>query len=439
MTLNVEWLSSPQAQHIINVAENVSLEANDIQKFRTEFPDVDIDLIGSAIHQAWLRKRAFSRWRVPTTFLMTTDGLSQATRPVVANWHAQWITENIGPNSHVLDLTCGLGFDVAAIARAGHRVTAIELDPEIAALATHNLEPFNVDVICSDATNFEIPSDVDVIFVDPARRDPKAAKTATGDTIRNFSSKNWSPSWDFVRELAKTHRVIAKVAPGVDDDTIGKWNATFVSVNGDLVEALLTSPIQKSVGESTRTKDADNSARDLNTTYASHLDRAASVHQPKRTALLFDQASGECVELASDSETTVAELGTYLLTPDASLIRARALSELADRCDAGLVNSHIAWLTTNNREAALDLAQQSPRMAQVFEILDVIPFSPKTLKRDVATYEASAITIMTRGVQVNVDELRKKISGTLTKSAPELVIAIYRDDSGNKSILARRV
>lgn len=404
MTLNVEWLASAQAQHIINVAENVSLEANDIQKFRAEFPEVEIDLIGSAIHQAWLRKRAFSRWGIPTAFLMTTDGLSQATRPVVANWHAQWITENIGAHSHVLDLTCGLGFDVTAMVRAGHRVTAIERDPEVAALATHNLSAFNVDVVCADATTFSIPDDVDVIFVDPARRDPKAAKTASGDTVRNFNSKNWSPSWDFVGELATRHRVIAKVAPGVDDDTIGDWDAAFVSVNGDLVEALLTSN-----GTGTR------------------------------TALLFDQESGANQQLAGGRDTDVADLGSFLITPDASLIRARALSELADRCDAGLVNSHIAWLTTNNRESAIALTKDAPRLGQVFEILDVIPFAPKTLKRDVANHEASALTIMTRGVQVNVDELRKKIAGKLSKSAPELVIAIYRDDSGNKAILARRV
>lgn len=404
MSLNVEWLASAQAQHIINVAESVSLEANDIQKFRAEFPDVDIDLIGSAIHQAWLRKRAFSRWGVPTAFLMTTDGLSQATRPVVAHWHAQWITENIGANSHVLDLTCGLGFDVAAIARAGHRVTALELDPEIAALATHNLEPFGVTVICADATTFEIPSDVDVIFVDPARRDPKAAKTASGDTVRNFSSRNWSPSWDFVHGLATTYRVMAKVAPGVDDDTIADWDATFVSVNGDLVEALLTSH-----GTSTR------------------------------KALLFDQATSKSTMITGGSETETADIGDFLITPDTSLVRARALSAIAQRCDAGLVNPHIAWLTSSNREAVESLVTDSPRIAQAFEILEVVPFSPKTLKHDIAKFEASAITIMTRGVQLNVDELRKKISGKLQKSAPELVVAIYRDDAGNKAIIARRL
>ncbi len=404
MTLDVEWLASAPAQHIINVAESVSIEANDIQKFRAEFPDIDIDLIGSAIHQAWLRKRAFSRWGAPTAFLMTTDGLSQATRPVVANWHAQWITDNIGPNSHVLDLTCGLGFDVAAIARAGHRVTAIELDPEIAALATHNLEPFGVTVQCAEATTFNIPEDVDVIFVDPARRDPKAAKTATGDTVRNFSSRNWSPSWDFVQGLAKSHRVIAKVAPGVDGDTIADWDATFVSVNGDLVEALLTS----------------------------HGSRA-------RNALLFDQVSEVHTLLTGGSDTNTAELGKYLITPDTSLVRARALSTIAHRCDAGLVNPHIAWLTSNNRAAVESLVADSPRIAQAFDILEVVPFSPKTLKRDIAQYEASAVTIMTRGVQVNVDELRKKIIGKLDKSAPELVVAIYRDDAGNKAIIARRL
>jgi hypothetical protein len=197
---------------------------------------------------------------------------------------------------------------------------------------------------------------------------------------------------------------MAKVAPGVDDDTIGDWDATFVSVNGDLVEALLTS-------------------------HGSTMRRAS----------LFDQETTANTMLIGGNETATAELGAFLITPDTPLVRARALSVLAERCAAGLVNPHIAWLTSNDRTAVESLVHDTPRIAQAFEILNVVPFSPKTLKRDVAQHEASALTIMTRGVQVNVDELRKKISGKLQKSAPELVVAIYRDDAGNKAILARRI
>lgn len=401
MTLDVEWLASEIGQHIIEIATSIGVEPNDIEKLRKQFPDVEPALVGSAIHQAWLRKRALLRWGKSTDFILTTDGLAQATRPEVSAVHASIATDRFGEHLHIVDLTCGLGFDALAFAQAGHQVTAIENDPEIAQIAAFNLRKHNVNVICADATTFDIPVDTTLVYVDPARRDPRSAKTSTGETKRVSNPEKWSPSWSHVRTLAEEFPVLAKVAPGVDEETIGDWGVGFISVNADLVEALLTS------------------------------------FDTGRTAIVIGDNGKQ--RFIGGHETRVGEFGEFLVVPDPALVRARALDVIANWIDGGLINQHISWLTTSDEKAAIELSNESPRLAQVFHILHTLPFTPKMLKSELAKHSASAVTIMTRGVSVNVEELRKKIAPPLTKSAAELVVALYREDAGNRAVIARRV
>lgn len=401
MTIDIGWLTSERGQDIIALAGSIGVEPKDVANLRKDLPDVDPEQIGSAIHQAWLRKRAQLRWGQATHFVLTNDGLAQATRPEVARLHARIATSHYGEGSHIVDLTCGLGFDALAFAEAGHTVTAVERDPEIAKLAAFNLRHHNVEVVCADATSFELPADTAMVFVDPARRDPQAAKSITGETKRVNNPAQWSPSWPFIQELADRFPVMAKVAPGVDDDTIGSWCAGFISVNGDLVEALLTS------------------------------------FDTGRIAVLMNNQN--TVRFAGGTDTRVSEVSPFLIVPDPALVRARALDVLADQTQGGLINPHISWLTTADEKAALEVAASTPRLAQVFHVLEELPFTPKLLKSHLAQHPASAVTIMTRGVSVNVEELRKKISPQLTKSAAEIVVALYREDSGNRAFIARRI
>jgi len=157
-----------------------------IPALRKRFPDFAPDLISLAFSQTQLQHRLEARWgESAAELLLTEEGISQATRPEVARYRANFIARKFGANAHVLDLTCGLGFDSREFTRAGLRVTSIEIDPEVAEYAKHNLEHLGVEVHCADANKFVIPKDVDVVFVDPARRDPSAAKDSMGRPTRS--------------------------------------------------------------------------------------------------------------------------------------------------------------------------------------------------------------------------------------------------------------
>jgi hypothetical protein len=402
--VSISWLQSPDGQAVILSAKGHSDPLIAIPALRKQFSQISPDLISLAFGQAQLQHRLEARWGVSAAdLLLTDDGISQATRPDVARYRANFIADKFGANAHVLDLTCGLGFDSREFARAGLRVTSIEIDPEVAEYAKHHLVELGVEVRCADANEFVIPKDVDVVFVDPARRDPNAAKDSAGNTKRIFNPSQWSPSWDKINEIATSHPVIAKVAPGIDKSDLDDWDARWISSDGDLVECFLSSS-----GNGIRAAVLIDSKKDLN------------------------------IEVMGDTATHTAPLGNYLVVPDPALIRASALDAVAQVCNGGLVNEHIAWLTSNDVDAVSELAKQSPSLASVLKIESHFKFSEKNLVANLKDVTASGVTIMTRGMQLDVEAIRKLAVKATTTGGQELVVAIYRDDAGPQALICRR-
>jgi SAM-dependent methyltransferase len=403
--MNVDWLTSAQGQELIAEAKSATDPLIAIPALRKKHPDIDPNLISEALSQAQLQNRLAQRWNVDTAnLILSEDGIMQATRPAASSYRAELVVSRFGQGAHVLDLTCGLGFDSLAFAKAGLQVTALEINPEIAAAARFNLRQTSCDVITADCLTFEIPESVDVVFVDPARRDPNAARRADGSTSRIFNPEDWSPSWDFVLELSGRIPVVAKVAPGFDTSAAPTWNAEWISIDGDLVETLL---MPNGTGE--------------------------------KTATLIDSISGATSKFAGNEITATATIGKYLVVPDAALIRASALTNLADSISGGLVNEHIAWLTSRDETAVRQVVSASPRPALGFEILEAFRYSEKSLSASVKKYEAAGVTIMTRGMQLNVEALRKLAAKSAKKGTEELVVAIYREDAGPQALLCRRL
>ena len=402
--MSISWLSSPIGQGVIKSARENLDPLVAITSLRKQYSQIDPDLISQAFTQAQMQQRLEARWGTSASeLLLTEDGISQATRPAVARYRAEFIASKFGANAHVLDLTCGLGFDAREFARYGLRVTGVEIDSEIAEYAQHNLNEFGVTVHCADAADFAIPDDVDVVFVDPARRDPNAAKDVLGNTKRIFDPSHWSPSWEKINDIASAHPLFAKVAPGIDKAELADWDARWISSDGDLVECFLTSA-------------------------------GAGI----RAAVLLDSASNSNVEILGDETTKTQALGSFLVVPDPALIRASALDAVASLCNGGLVNEHIAWLTSDDPSAVSNLANQSPSLASVLKIEAHFKFSEKQLAASLKGVEASGVTVMTRGMQLDVEAIRKLAVKATAPGKQELVVAIYRDDAGPQALICRR-
>lgn len=68
--------------------------------------------------------------------------------------------ERHGPDAAVLELGAGTGRVALALARAGHRVTAVEIEPELAAALEERAAGLPVTVLCADAR--QVPAETEL-------------------------------------------------------------------------------------------------------------------------------------------------------------------------------------------------------------------------------------------------------------------------------------
>jgi SAM-dependent methyltransferase len=309
----------------------------------------DAEKAAAATTQAQLRAKGVAKFGdAADRMFFTPDALEQATRTRVADHRAARLATAI-PGGSVVDLGCGIGGDLIAFARAGLVAAGIDLDPVRAAMARANLDALGLPgaVQAGDATTID-PSGFDAAFADPARR---------GGRGRVFDVEGWTPPWPWVLDLLQ-RRALVKVAPGIGHHLVPPGaEAEWVSDGGEVKEAVIWSP-------------------DLSTT-----DRRATVIGERGLATLTDQ---------DDPGAGVREVGAYLYEPDGAVVRAGLVTAVAAGVDGGLVDEHIAYVTS-------DASFRTP-------------FREKQLRAALHERGVGRLTIKKRGVQVVPEELRKRLA-----------------------------
>ena len=139
-------------------------------KWRGKMPWVDL-----AIMQVECRKKA--RKKLPEELgdirfiFPILISAEQSTSDTLAEFHATLICNG----DSVVDLTCGLGIDTFHLATRASRVTAIDINPDVAGAIAYNasvLGRMNVTAIAADCMQWLNSSTdrFDTAFIDPARR-----------------------------------------------------------------------------------------------------------------------------------------------------------------------------------------------------------------------------------------------------------------------------
>ncbi|WP_396668789.1 SAM-dependent methyltransferase [Microbacterium sp. R86528] len=351
------------------------------------------DLVSAVVSQAHLRVKAQAKFgEFASRMLFTRAGLEQATRLAIAGRHAARFRD--AGMTRVADLGCGIGGDALGLAALGLRVDAVDMDEITAAVAAYNLAPFGdaVTVRHGSAESCDL-KEVDAAWLDPARR------TAGHSETSRTRPEDWSPSLDWVFDLATRLPVGVKLGPGLDrtlipDDVEAQW----VSADGSTLELVLWSG-------------------------------ALAREGVRRSALVMRGDSAHEMTSGADAEDEPArELGAFVHEPDGAVIRARLIGDVARSLDAGMLDEHIAYLTS-------DAAVTSP-FVQSFRVREVLPIKTKALNSALRTQNIGTLEIKKRGVDVDPAAFRRTLTLRGDASATLILARI-----GNKrvAILADRV
>ncbi|GAA1944434.1 class I SAM-dependent methyltransferase [Microbacterium deminutum] len=359
------------------------------------------DLVSAVVTQARLRTRAHAKFGdFAERMLFTRAGLEQATRLAVAARHAARFRD--AGITAVADLGCGIGGDALGLAALGLRVEAVDADEVTAAIAAYNLAPFGDTVTVGHGTAEQFVEaaegtsgtlGVDAVWLDPARR------TAGHSETSRTRPEEWSPSLDWVLALASRVPVGVKLGPGLDrrlipDDLEAQW----VSAEGSTIELVLWSGVLAREGV-------------------------------RRAALVIRGDSGhELTGRADAADEPARALGAFLHEPDGAVIRARLIGDVARSLDAGMLDEHIAYLTS-------DAAVTSPFVSS-FRVREVLPSEPRALGKALRERGVGTLEIKKRGVDVDPAVLRTKLG-----LGGDLSATLFLTRIGTKrvAILAERV
>ncbi len=363
-----ERLRSPEGERALARATELHAAGGDpVRAGELLRRSVDPELAAAAMSQAALRVAARAKLGEDADHLfLTPDALEQCTRTEVAAHRAARIS--FAAPSSVVDLGCGIGGDLIALARrlapTGTPVAGVDLDPVRAAMAQANLEALGLPgaVMSGDATALDL-SPFGLVVADPARRSARG---------RTFDPDAYVPPWSWVESLLQRTAVV-KVAPGIPHDRVPAGvEAEWVSFRGEVKEAALWSPT-------------------LATT-----SRRATVIQPAGLATL-----------TAEDDPGPATVGTgpvsaYLFEPDGAVIRAGLVTAVAARLGGTLVDPQIAYVTAPS-------AAHTP-YAVGYEVLEELPYAEKKLRAALRERNIGRLTIKKRGVAVVPEQLRKRLA-----------------------------
>ena len=103
-----------------------------------------------------------------------------------------------------------------------------------------------------------------------------------------------------------------------------------------------------------------------------------------------------------DPGAPVREVGRYLYEPDGAVIRAGLVTAVAAAVKGGLVDEHIAYVTS-------DVPLDTP-FARGYRVIDDLPYREKSLRAALRERGIGRLTIKKRGVDIVPEELRKRLA-----------------------------
>ncbi|MCB9452610.1 MAG: methyltransferase domain-containing protein [Anaerolineaceae bacterium] len=317
---------------------------------------------GAVLEMARLRLKAVAKFgSAAERMWFTRDALEQASDPQVRHYRAK-----DGAGLQVVDACCGIGADSLALAAAGAAVLGLDNDPVRVRIAQMNAAALDLSATFQLADVRDGLPKADLVFYDPARRD------ANGRRIHHV--EHYQPPLALVKDwhTDQSHaRIVVKLSPGVDLQQLESYAGAveFISVQGDLKEAIL--------------RLGGLEAGDMQ----------ATLLTPEGVHVFQREGAPPAVPLS--------EPRRWLLEPDASVLRAGLVGDLALELGGTLLDETIAYITTDTRRETV--------WARAWPVLDWMPFHVKRLRAYLREQGVGRVTVKKRGSAVTPEALIPKL------------------------------
>lgn len=383
------WKRLAAAPEAVAAAADVDpADAAAITRLRRRF---DADLVSAALELVQARRKASAKFACADTLWCDVAGIEQASGGRVAAWKARRMREVLGADAEILDICCGIGGDAMALSAAGLRVTAVDLDPRRAWMASRNAACV---AEVADAESLVLAGVA--LHADPARRDERGGR-------RSWSLEDHQPGRAWIeRALRETRAAAIKFSPGVDRRAFGAvpiaWE--FIEDHGALVQAVAWSGAF---------------ALDAGRTRATRI--GASV------ATIAGQPDDARVDRIGVADGIAP--GGFLCEPCAALERAQLLTEAAGGAARELARG-LGLLLAGSR---LD-----PAWFESFEIVEECAAREDAIRAVLVRHGLRARSIRVRGRAVDADALTKAL---MARPDGDAVVFAFRRGERAAAVVTR--
>jgi len=337
------------------------------------------------------------------------QAIQQSTPLRVAALKAGWF----GPGC-VVDICCGLGGDLLALARRGPAV-GIDADPNLVRCAKVNLAVagLNAEVRCEDVLswpNGTLPEGTDWIHVDPDRR---------ADGRRHTRPDDFVPSWTLVRRwLDHCRGGLVKLAPATDlsSDTSLDFHRTWISLAGSVREqtCIAGECLDHPWCQDNQLRAGQRSAIVIKASGCKVFsadpceDDGALFADPGKTIPHWPgvfHTSSRATPPAGQSRMPSKGVGRWLIDPD-SAIRASGLTTAFARNMGCRSIAGPAGFLTSDLET---LTPQLEGLARHARVLEVVPAREKKIRAALRTRDAFAEVVKARGSDLDPARLQRQL------------------------------
>ncbi len=381
---SAEWLASERGREALAAAATTRGE-DPLARRKAIERAFAADEARAALAQDDLRARAAAKTPLADLLLFTKDALEQATPSEVAKERAERFAF-LPATETVADLGAGIGLDAIALARAGHRVVAVERDPTRATCLRHNVAAAGVGdrVEIREGDFVRDPPAAGAAFLDPDRR-------PGGKRTRDLAAFQPPPAaW---RALAARYRhLLVKLPPSIAPEALAdEWpdrHLEWVSLRGEMKEARAGTGALEGV--------------------------------PPRRALLLPSRAAVEGRGGAWPPSRAPQVGDALLDPDPAVVVAGLVGDAAGARFAP-IHPRIAYLL-----GTLGDARDAP-WADVLRVDAVLGASPRALQAWLDAEGIGSLEIRSRGVADPPDAWRKRLRPRGTR-AGTLVLTRGPDD-----------